>query len=281
MDLISSVEMVGWLYPVGSGQWLHVLMDVGDKWCLSGVHIGANTFSIFINGMDICKWHQAEWYSWPAWRKGCHSEAPGQAWRMAHGTSRCWPRLSAGAAPGPGQLLVHWVGDEGIQSSPIEKGVLVDWKVDTRQWCELTAQQANPLLGCIKSSVGSRSREGILPLLLSGTTLTGLLHLALEYSAQKRHGPFGMGPSSFLLPFCVPGKGHERDQVSGSPLLWGQADTVMADSPAEEKAPRRPYCAISTLESSFLVEYLIFCLVAITVLCFTFSVIIILITQMV
>lgn len=161
MDLISSVEMVGWLYPVGSGQWLHVLMDVGDKWCLSRVHIGTNTFSIFINGMDICKWHQAEWYSWPAWRKGCHSEAPGQAWGMAHGTSRCWPRLSAGAAPGPGQLLVPTLGGGWRHSEqPYREGGaggLKGWHKAV-MWTHSPASQ--PPLGLHQKQRGQQVKRG-------------------------------------------------------------------------------------------------------------------------
>jgi len=58
------------------------------------------------------------------------------------------------------------LGDEGIESSPVEKdlGVLGDEKPDMSHQCALTAHKASCILGCIKSNVASRSREGILPL---------------------------------------------------------------------------------------------------------------------
>jgi len=58
------------------------------------------------------------------------------------------------------------LGDEGMESSPAEKEleVLVDEKLDRSRPCVVAAQKVSCALGCISSSVGSRLREGILPL---------------------------------------------------------------------------------------------------------------------
>ena len=58
------------------------------------------------------------------------------------------------------------LGGEWIESSPEEKdlGVLADEKLNMTWQCVLTAQKISCTPGCIPSSVGSRAREGILPL---------------------------------------------------------------------------------------------------------------------
>ncbi|KAJ7406812.1 rna-directed dna polymerase from mobile element jockey-like [Willisornis vidua] len=106
--------------------------------------------------------------------------------------------------------------DEQIKSSPAKKdlGALVDVKLDMIQQCVLATWRASCVLGSIKSSVASRSREVILSsLLCSGETSPRVLHPALGSSAQGRHGPVGAGPEESRKDDPRAGAAHPEDRL--------------------------------------------------------------------
>jgi len=81
----------------------------------------------------------------------------------------------------------------------------VEGKLDMSQQCDLAAQKANCILGCIKRSMASRSKE----VLCSGEVSPGVLYTDVEPSVQERHGPVG----------ACPEEGHKNDAKDGMPLL--------------------------------------------------------------
>jgi len=70
----------------------------------------------------------------------------------------------------------------------------VDSKLDVSQQCALMAQKTNRILGCIKSTVVSRSREVIYPSTLHCETSPGELHPDVESLVQERHRAVGVCP---------------------------------------------------------------------------------------
>ncbi|KAK4832897.1 LOW QUALITY PROTEIN: hypothetical protein QYF61_026447 [Mycteria americana] len=120
----------------------------------------------------------------------------------------------------------HRLGANQLESSLAEKDLgVLDTRLNMSQYCALAAKKANGILGCIRGSVASRSREGILPL-CSALATPGVLCPVLGSPVQERHGHTGESPA----------KGHEDDEGTGASLLRRKAERAGTVQPGEEKA---------------------------------------------
>ncbi|GAB0191304.1 mitochondrial enolase superfamily member 1 [Grus japonensis] len=121
----------------------------------------------------------------------------------------------------------HRLGKEWMKSSPEEKDF---GGVGGREAQHEPAMCANCVLGCIPSSMPSRSREGILP--LYSTLLRPPCSAASSSGVPRTRRTWSCWSESR--------GGHQDAQRAGAPLLWRQAERVGLVQPGEEKAPGTP-----------------------------------------
>ena len=132
-------------------------------------------------------------------RKGCHPEGPGQDWEAG----RCQP---CEVQQGQTQRPAHGLGQSQEQ---IQAGWRVDWAQPSEEglgdagWQETRhdlamcacSPEGQPHPGLHPQQRGQQVEGGdSASFLCSGETPTGVLHPALEASAQERHRAVGVGP---------------------------------------------------------------------------------------
>ena len=115
-----------------------------------------------------------------------------------------------------------------LESGSVEKdlGVLVDNKLTMSQHCALVAKKANGILGCIKRSVASKSREVILPL------YSALVRPHLEYCVQF-WAPRFKKDLDLLEP--NPAESYKDDEGTGASPLCGKAERLGCVQPGGQK----------------------------------------------
>ncbi|GAB0182325.1 mitochondrial enolase superfamily member 1 [Grus japonensis] len=107
----------------------------------------------------------------------------------------------------PGRNNPKQPGVDLLGSSAAEDvGILVDNKLSMSQQCALMAKKVNGVLGCIKTTMTSRSREVILS---PGEATSGTLCPVLGCPVQERQGTTGESPT----------EGCKDEEETGASLL--------------------------------------------------------------
>ena len=115
--------------------------------------------------------------------------------------------------------------------------MLVDKRLKMSWHCVRAAQKVNHILGCIKTSVTSRSREVILPL------FSALVRPHVEYCIQ-----FWSPQHKKDMELLEEVQRTAVKMIRGLVCLWGQAERAGALQPGEEKDLRRCYSGFPVLE---------------------------------